>query len=146
MNKRSCAALLPQASACFPSDYAACLLALPGCHDSGVNQSRLNKCVVLGLSPQLVHWLGVEFGSLLLCNTLVLVPSIRTKPEPKTSCLFDDCPCLTLFQDAQAECAAFAGELAAADTSSRAHTYTCPYHLQMLDLRFSLNDFTRHAA
>ena len=78
MNKRSCAALLPQASACFPSDYAACLLALPGCHDSGVNQSRLNKCVVLGLSPQLVHWLGVEFGSLLLCNTLV--PSIRTMP------------------------------------------------------------------
>jgi hypothetical protein len=71
VNKRSCAALLPQAGACSPSDYAACLLALPGCHDCGINQSRLNKCLLLGMSPQLIRWLGIEFGSDLLCHTLV---------------------------------------------------------------------------
>jgi hypothetical protein len=71
VNKRSCAVLLPQASAYSPSDYAACLLALPGCHDSSVNQSRLNKCMLLGMPPQLIHWLAVEFGSDLLCLTLV---------------------------------------------------------------------------
>ena len=69
--KRSCAALLPSTGTFAPCDYATCLLALPGCHDSTLNQSRLNKCMLLGLSPQLVGWLAAEFGPALLCCTLV---------------------------------------------------------------------------
>ena len=70
-NKRSCAALLPTTIGGFsPSDYARSLLVLPGCHDCALNQSRLNKCMLLGLSPQLIQWLAVEFGTDLLCQTL----------------------------------------------------------------------------
>ena len=70
-NKRSCATLLPCPTTYLSSsDYARCLLALPGCHDNALNQSRLNKCMLLGLSPQLIQWLAVEFGSDLLCQTL----------------------------------------------------------------------------
>jgi GMP synthase-like glutamine amidotransferase len=70
-SKRSCASLLPQSSACAPSDYAPGLLALPGSHDNSVNQIRLHKCMALGISPHLVQWLGVEFGAELLSHTLV---------------------------------------------------------------------------
>ena len=77
MIKRSCASLLPSASVHSPADYAPALLVLPGCHDCSLNQSRLNKCVVLGLTPQLLQWLAIEFGSELLCHTLV-----RTAPTP----------------------------------------------------------------
>ena len=70
-NKRSCAALLPTTIGGFsPSDYARSLLVLPGCHDCALNQSRLNKCMLLGLSPQLIQWLAVEFGTDLLCQTI----------------------------------------------------------------------------
>ena len=77
-SKRSCASLLPQSSACTPSDYAAGLLALPGSHDNAVNQIRLHKCMALGISPHLVQWLGVEFGAELLCHTLVQLPLCNT--------------------------------------------------------------------
>lgn len=68
--KRSCAVLLPTTASFAPCDYAPCLLSLPGCHDSALNRSRLNTCILLGLPPQLLHWLAVEFGPELLCCTL----------------------------------------------------------------------------
>jgi hypothetical protein len=86
-SKRSCASLLPSASVHSPADYAPALLALPGCHDGSLNQSRLNKCVVLGLTPQLLQWLAIEFGSELLCHTLV-----RTAPKPSSAMRVTDQP------------------------------------------------------
>jgi hypothetical protein len=70
-NKRSCASLLPSSSMWSPSDFAPCLLALPGSQHSDVNESRLSKCILLGLKPDILHWLMHEFGSELLSLTLV---------------------------------------------------------------------------